>query len=138
MATPEGRVKDGVKMVLAKYKVYYHCPVQNGMGAPSLDFIGCHVGHYFGIETKAPGKRPTPRQLITMANITRCGGKIFVIDGTDKTDTYNDLDEWISDLIKEWLAFECVTHLITLLIRLPVVENPTCMLCSYYSSSAVQ
>ena len=103
MATPEGRVKDGVKMVLAKYKVYYHCPVQNGMGAPSLDFIGCHVGHYFGIETKAPGKRPTPRQIITMDSIIRCGGKIFVIDGTDKTDTYNDLDEWISDLIKEWL-----------------------------------
>ena len=103
MATPEGKVKDGVKMVLAKYKVYYHCPVQNGMGAPSLDFIGCHVGHYFGIETKAPGKRPTPRQLITMANITRCGGKTFVIDGTNKTDTFNDLEAWVRDLIKEWL-----------------------------------
>ncbi|RLA43275.1 MAG: hypothetical protein DRR04_10325 [Gammaproteobacteria bacterium] len=69
--------------------------MQNGFGAPSLDFIGCHVGHFFAIETKAAGKKPTDRQRITMGEMARCGGKIFVIDGTGKTCTYAELEAWI-------------------------------------------
>lgn len=79
--TPEGKVKNKVKEVLRKHGVYWHCPVQNGMGAPSLDFICCFNGHYLAIETKAPGKKPTPRQEITISEIEKSGGKVFVIDG---------------------------------------------------------
>ena len=61
MATPEGRVKAKVKALLKKYNAYWHCPVQNGMGAPSLDFICCLRGKYFGIETKAGNKKGTGR-----------------------------------------------------------------------------
>lgn len=79
--TPEGKVKDAVKLLLKKHNVYWHCVVQNGMGAPSLDFICCHCGKYLAIETKAPGKKPTPRQELTIQAIRDAGGAVFVIDG---------------------------------------------------------
>jgi len=56
-------------------------PVQNGMGAPSLDFIGSYKGYFFAVETKAPGKKPTPRQEVTIETIRAAGGAVFVIDG---------------------------------------------------------
>lgn len=70
----ENTVKNEIKRVLARYKTYWHMPVQNGMGAPSLDFICCHRGYYIGIEAKAPGKKPTARQLATMGQILGAGG----------------------------------------------------------------
>lgn len=78
--TPEGRVKEKVKAALKAHGAYYHMPVQNGLGAPSLDFIGCHQGLYFGIETKAADKQPTPRQRITMDSIEKSRGKTFLIN----------------------------------------------------------
>lgn len=90
MTTPEGKVKEKVKRVLKAHDAYYHMPVQNGMGSPTLDFVGCHFGRYFAIETKAPGKKPTPRQELTIDQIRQAGGKVFVIDG----DT-SDLEEWL-------------------------------------------
>ena len=81
MPTPEGKVEEGVKKLLKRYGVYWHCPVMNGMGAPSLDFVCCFQGRYFAIETKAFGKKPTPRQEETMRQIRGAGGRCFVIDG---------------------------------------------------------
>lgn len=93
--TPEGRVKEKVKVLLREYKeldgLYWHCPVQNGMGAPSLDFVGCHDSRYFAIETKAPGKALTERQLRTKSEMEAAGGKVFIIDG-DLT----ELRAWLS------------------------------------------
>ena len=79
--TPEGKVKEQVKKLLKKYGVYYHMPVQNGMGAPSLDFICCANRQYLAIETKAPGGKPTPRQENTIHQIRTAGGIAFVVDG---------------------------------------------------------
>lgn len=79
MSTPEGKVKDKVKKLLKQYGVYYHMPVQNGMGSPTLDFICCFRGHYIAIETKAPGGKPTERQTMTMAQIADAGGIVYVI-----------------------------------------------------------
>lgn len=81
MTTPEGKVKEQVKKLLRKHGVYWHCPVQNGMGSPSLDFICCCNGRYLGIETKAPGKEMTARQLCTSHDIRDAGGTVFMIDG---------------------------------------------------------
>lgn len=81
--TPEGKVKAKVKEILKKHNVYWHCPVQNGMGAPSLDFVCCHRGRYLAIETKAPGKTPTIRQEITISEIRDAHGKVLVIDGEE-------------------------------------------------------
>jgi len=92
MATPEGKVKALVKKVLSKYGAYWHCPVQNGMGSPSLDFICCYEGRYFAVETKAPGKKPTERQLVTMKSITDSGGTCFVVDGNESLAV---MEEWL-------------------------------------------
>lgn len=81
--TPEGKVKDAVKAACKKLGIYYHMPVQNGMGKPTLDFILCADGMFIGIETKAPGKQPTPRQELTMSEMRKSGGCTMVIDTTD-------------------------------------------------------
>ena len=81
MTTPEYKVKALVKKALKAHGVYWHCPVQNGMGAPSLDFICCVEGRYVAIETKAPGGWYTPRQDRTRAAIMDAGGRVFLIDG---------------------------------------------------------
>lgn len=91
--TPEGRVKDAVKKVLKKFGVYWHMPVQNGMGAPSLDFICCVKGKYFAVETKAPGKKPAPRQELIIEQIQRSGGKCFVVDGDVSL-----LEQWLAEV----------------------------------------
>lgn len=82
--TPEGRIKEKVKRALAKLaRLYRFMPVQNGMGAPSLDFLLCAGGWFVAIETKAPGKKPTPRQEDTMKAITDAHGIVFVVDGDE-------------------------------------------------------
>lgn len=90
--TPEGKVKEKVKKVLRAYNVYWHCPVQNGLGAPSLDFVGCCNGYYFAVETKAGNKQPTPRQALTMQQITDAGGKAFLINEETGLDFF---EQWI-------------------------------------------
>lgn len=84
--TEEGVVKDKIKALLRKHKVYWHCPVMNGMGAPSLDFICCHNGHYIAIEAKKPGARPTARQEVTMTEIAFAGGFVFVVSCQQELD----------------------------------------------------
>lgn len=91
--TPEGRVKVKVKKLLAQYGAYYHMPVQNGMGAPSLDFVGCYLGRFYAVETKAPGKQLTARQLITAEAMSNAGGWVFAVS----------TDEDIV-LFEKWLA----------------------------------
>jgi hypothetical protein len=91
---PEEKVKAAVKKVLLKYGAYWHMPVQNGFGAPSLDLICCLKGKYFAIETKAPGKKPTPRQETTIAAIRAAGGKVFVIDGDTSL-----LESWLTEVL---------------------------------------
>jgi hypothetical protein len=80
--TPEGRVKAMVKRELVKLaRIYSFMPVQNGMGAPGLDFFLCVNGFFVAVETKAPGKVLTPRQEVTVESITQAGGHVFVVDG---------------------------------------------------------
>lgn len=91
--TPEGKVKEKVKKLLKSNGAYYHMPVQNGMGAPSLDFIGCHRGLYYGIETKASNKQPTPRQETTINQIRAAGGLAFVVNEVSGLD---ELEAWLT------------------------------------------
>ena len=89
MATPEGKVKEQIKRLLREYEAYYFMPVQNGMGAPSLDFLVCYNGQFIGIEAKAPGKKPTPRQEVTMTQMRSAGAICMVVDGPDTLDMLN-------------------------------------------------
>jgi hypothetical protein len=99
--TPEGRVKETVKLLLKEAGAYKHMPVQNGMGEPALDFHVSAKGFYAAIETKAKGKKPTGRQIQTILKVLDSGGSVFVIDSTDSLD--------MADLIM-WLAFPKPGH----------------------------
>ena len=90
--TPEGKIKTKVKELLKQHGAYWHMPVQNGMGAPSLDVVGCHRGAYFAVETKAGNKKPTPRQEITMQQIRSAGGLAFLVNEVVGMD---DLESWL-------------------------------------------
>lgn len=79
--TPEGKVKAQVKKLLDQFPHYRHMPVQMGMGKTTLDFLICYNGKFCGIETKRPGKEPTPLQRQTIREIRAAGGDTFVIDG---------------------------------------------------------
>jgi hypothetical protein len=97
--TPEGKVKDRVKKRLKIAGAYQHWPVQTGYGSACLDCHGCYRGHYFAIETKAPGKHPTPRQLLSMEDIENAGGKVLVIGEAFADEYYSgemELDEWLT------------------------------------------
>ena len=81
--TPEGFIKKKIKDRFEEEfpLAFRFCPVQLGMGVPGLDIFYCINGYFVAIEAKAPGKKATPRQIITMEQITEAGGRAFVIDG---------------------------------------------------------
>lgn len=105
MSTPEGKVKEKVKKLLKEHEAYWHMPVQNGMGAPSLDFVGCHrvlitpemvgreVGLFYSVETKAGDKDMTPRQKSTAASMERAGAKVFLVN---ELTGLQELEEWLN------------------------------------------
>lgn len=97
--TPEGRVKKSVKEVLAEFEgsIYYAMLVPAGYGNTTLDFIGCIGGKFFAIETKKPGAAPSKWQEQIMALMVLGRGKVFVIDGTGKFDTTQDLRCWLAE-----------------------------------------
>lgn len=72
-----------VKKLLDRYgeDAYREMPVPGGFGKSGLDFTICFFGHFIAVETKAPGKKPTPRQELRTKEITRAGGAVFVVDG---------------------------------------------------------
>lgn len=88
--TPEGKIKKLVSEVLRDVPdLYYWMPVPSGYGDATLDYVGSYRGRFFAIETKAPGKKPTPRQQITIERMQRGGAAVFIIDSTDLTELLN-------------------------------------------------
>lgn len=99
--TPEGHVKSKVKRLLEEYKAFHNWPVPTGYGAPMLDCVGCLNGKFFAIETKAFGKKLTPRQQLTAQQMEAAGGKVFVVTGDEVED---DPDTWVGWLeLEAWL-----------------------------------
>jgi len=87
MTTPEAKVKAVVKQWFKDHHVWYFSPVSNGMGVHGIpDFICCANGKFYGIETKAPGKRNnvSAPQEFQMAAITAAGGKCAVVDNVNQ------------------------------------------------------
>jgi hypothetical protein len=74
MKGPEAKLKDEVKAWLKSLNAYTYMPVPAGYGAQTLDFLCCINGRFVGIETKAEGKVPTPRQEACMRAIREAGG----------------------------------------------------------------
>ena len=84
MKTPESYKKDDVRKWLKAIGAYRFSPVQMGMGATTLDDLVCIGGRFVGIEYKAEGKVPTPRQRLTMTEIQRAGGVAVWGDSAEK------------------------------------------------------
>lgn len=99
-STPENKVKAAVRRVLDHYKseIDTYWPVPAGYGPSHLDCIVCAWGWFVSIETKAPGKKPTPRQKHRIEAVKRSGGIALVIDGTDNTTTTAELKELLKEL----------------------------------------
>ena len=91
--TPEGKVKEAVKKELRARGIWYYMPVQNGMGVVGIpDIVGCWNGWFFGIETKAPGKKSTltGNQKHQLELIQQHGGLALVIDDVQELRTILD------------------------------------------------
>lgn len=97
-ATPESKVKAKVRELLRNYPgAYTYWPVPSGYGRTTLDVLGCYRGRFFSIETKAPGKKPTLRQMQELNGIERAMGKTFVIAGVDDP-AIGQLASWLDEL----------------------------------------
>lgn len=82
--TPEGKIKQEVKKLLAEFNVWYYMPVQTGYGVSGIpDFIGCCNGKFFAIECKAWSGKLTMNQDIQLRRIVACGGKTCVVYPVD-------------------------------------------------------
>jgi hypothetical protein len=84
MSTPEGKVKEAIKAVLKRMGAYYHMPVQNGMGKPSLDFVICAKGKFVAIEAKADNGKLTLRQELTIEEMRKAGAVVLVVTGVNE------------------------------------------------------
>jgi len=95
----EKQVKAAVKKVLANSKqygyIYSNWPVPAGYGTSTLDCFGCISGEFFAIETKAPGKKPTPRQEVVISEMREAAGRVFVIDTPSGT---AELEGWLNEV----------------------------------------
>ena len=96
--TPEGRVKAKVRATIEQFDGSYQCwPVFRGLGKTTVDLLGCYRGRFFGVETKAPGKKPTLRQQMSLKEIAAAGGETFVIDDVDCPELLR-LEAWLIQL----------------------------------------
>ncbi len=109
MSTPEGKVKDMIKKILAKYKIYpaskagafpkdangwYYMPVSaSAFGVAGIpDFIGHYKGIFWSIEAKAKGKKPTGFQALQLKAIALSGGEAFIVDGEESMENF---EHWV-------------------------------------------
>jgi hypothetical protein len=103
MTTPESKIKERVKKLLAKYNCYQFWPVQMGIGAAGLDChayvpgvaMGLNIPVAFFVETKAYGKEPTPRQRLLMQEHDERNCNTFVVDNDG---SLQELEDWL----KSW------------------------------------
>ena len=79
--TPEKKVKDKVRKVLAEYGVYNFMPATHGYGRSGVpDIIACFNGQFIAIETKAGKGKTTALQERELSRIKANGGTTFVIN----------------------------------------------------------
>jgi len=72
--TPEGKLKEEVKAYLDMVRAFYWMPVPSGYGKSAVDFIGCHKGIFFAIETKVKPNKVTKLQEAFMDDVSLAGG----------------------------------------------------------------
>ena len=79
--TPEGKVKARVKSILTSLGAWYAMPLGTAFGKRGVpDFLVCHRGKFFSIETKAGKGKTTALQEYVMARIREAGGVTLIIN----------------------------------------------------------
>jgi hypothetical protein len=80
-ATPEKKVKDAVRAILAKHGVYHVFVPANGYGRSGVpDILCCAHGMFLAVECKAGGNTPTKLQLRELEDIRLSGGYAVVVN----------------------------------------------------------
>ena len=93
--TPEGAVKDKVKLILASLGAYYVMPQTGGFGNSGIpDILCCLNGRFVGIECKANGGKLTALQRSNLLEIAKARGFFMVINETN----VQDLDGFLAKL----------------------------------------
>jgi hypothetical protein len=83
VTTPEKKVKDKVKKLLAEYGAYYFMPATGGYGKSGVpDLVACIKGRFVGIECKANSGKPTALQEKNLMDIVNTGGIAVLVDET--------------------------------------------------------
>ena len=111
--TPEGKVKDKVKAILKRRGVWYCMPRGQTFGRSGIpDFVCCHMGRFFGIETKAGRGKATPLQLrelndivahfgcaliVREANVEQIESLLDFIEGNCNANTYKGIEDEEAD-----------------------------------------
>ena len=81
MATPESKVKDKVKKLLAEHGAYFFMPATHGFGSSGHpDVVACLRGMFIGIECKADGKKPTDLQVKRLGELSQARGYAVIVD----------------------------------------------------------
>jgi len=107
MTTPEKKVKDKVKKILAEFGAYYFMPATGGYGKSGVpDIVACLKGRFIGIECKANGGTPTALQEKNMTDIMNVGGIAVVVDETGIEDLKRVLEH--APLVKAGVLFELI------------------------------
>jgi len=96
-ATPEKKVKDAVRKILAKYGVYHFLPPGMGLGRSGIpDIIGCKNGKFIAIECKAGKGKTTALQERELLAIANAGGFTFVAREDCLEELEQELYKWIN------------------------------------------
>jgi len=97
VTTPEKKVKDKVKKILAEFGAYYFMPATGGYGKSGVpDLVACLKGRFIGIECKANGGVPTALQEKNLMQIIGVGGFSILVD-EGGIDTFRSVLEQIRD-----------------------------------------
>ena len=77
MKTPESYEKAAVKKYLDSIGAFYFSPYMAGYGKRGVpDIVACIMGHFWGLELKRPGGKPTALQKACMAEILGSNGLV--------------------------------------------------------------
>lgn len=97
MKTPEGKIKDKVKVLLTEHGAYQYWPVPMGYGKRTLDCLVCYRGRFLAIETKGAGKDLTAFQKITRNEINAARGPVLRVRDTAELEALNN---WLMQVIE--------------------------------------
>lgn len=78
MHSPEWYEKRDICQYLDEIGAWYFKPSMNGYGGSGVsDIIGCYRGHFFSIEVKRPGRKPSKLQAKRIEEVQNANGEAF-------------------------------------------------------------